>query len=121
MKQYHTYRCGACGFIAHSFPSGWDDEQQQFACHCPNCGEDEKIELLRDGRGRDLSTIPADAMDQLMKQLPSGWFFPRKRVSACGGWHNKAAKYPKSDVKRLGRAVKRIMKYLDPNGELEDD
>ena len=89
------------------------------------------------GRGVLPSTIPAVsvAMDQLMKQLPAGWFFPRKKASDLG-WRNRVAKAmdPETAIKQLRDATekltrhneglkdvtKRIMKHLDPDGP-EDD
>lgn len=74
-----TYRCGACGHCQPLFPSEWDDDQQRFNSWCPECGEEDKIEVLKNGRGTLTSTIPpiCEAMEHLRRELPSGWFFKR--------------------------------------------
>jgi len=74
------YRCGACGHRQSLFPSEWDDDQRRFNSWCPECGEEDKIEVLKDGRGTLISTIPpiCEAMEHLRRELPSGWFFKRQ-------------------------------------------
>lgn len=97
--------CDICGFRAVTFPVKWDEGQQRNHCWCPKCGEDERVQVLFNGYGAFLTTIPSDAMDQLMKQLPIGWFFPRKKASEVG-WHNKVAKKrTDEDVEKFKRTL----------------
>lgn len=107
MIRNRTVHCGTCGFTSRTFPTRWDDEQRRHYCYCPEC-EGDVIEVLFDGRGALLTTIPADAMDQLMKQLPAGWFFPMKK-------EEKEPFFRKEWLKRK--------KWLNlrPDGTSEDD